>query len=267
MRTFHFLFTFVVLFLFLGTTFAIFSVDDFIAWLQAKQATLSLAEKKTYYLQVYNNLTALAIRNHDDVEQAKLFVLLKDYVQTQIKNLWSWSSFSWVVASGMTIPNVDLAKVREVWLALHNEERTSKWLTPFAYSLDLERTASTWANHLATLRTVTHRRKSTDDYYSYASIKAWFINQWIVFSSQEVAGQSLFTENIWWNMYKCTKTDCTDDFIKAIKKSRTFFMSEKGKSYKPHYNAIVGNFSTIGLWVALVGNKYYLVSHYTQDLQ
>ncbi|MEI6773260.1 MAG: hypothetical protein WCL18_00020 [bacterium] len=55
--------------------------------MQAKQATLSLAEKKTYYLQVYNNLTALAIRNHDDVEQAKLYILLKDYVQTQIENL------------------------------------------------------------------------------------------------------------------------------------------------------------------------------------
>jgi hypothetical protein len=44
-------------------------------------------------------------------------------------------------------------------------------------------------------------------------------------------------------------------------------MSEKGKSSKPHYNAIVGNFSTIGLGVAVVGNKYYLVTHYTQALK
>jgi hypothetical protein len=40
-------------------------------------------------------------------------------------------------------------------------------------------------------------------------------------------------------------------------------MSEKGKKYKPHYNAIMGSFSRVGVWVALVGNKYYLVAHYT----
>jgi hypothetical protein len=40
-------------------------------------------------------------------------------------------------------------------------------------------------------------------------------------------------------------------------------MSEKGKKYKPHYNAIMGSFSRVGVWVALVGTKYYLVAHYT----
>lgn len=44
-------------------------------------------------------------------------------------------------------------------------------------------------------------------------------------------------------------------------------MTEKGKSYSPHYNAIVGDFAEIGLGVALVGNKYYLVTHYSQDLK
>jgi hypothetical protein len=68
-------------------------------------------------------------------------------------------------------------------------------------------------------------------------------------------------------MYSCQKDDCTDDFIKAIKKSRSFFMSEKGKSYRPHYNAIMGTFSSIGLGVGIAGNKYYLVTHYTQALQ
>jgi hypothetical protein len=29
-------------------------------------------------------------------------------------------------------------------------------------------------------------------------------------------------------------------------------MSEKGKSYKPHYNAIVGNYQNIGLGVGVV---------------
>jgi hypothetical protein len=77
----------------------------------------------------------------------------------------------------------------------------------------------------------------------------------------------LFTENLWRGYYTCKKADCTEDFIKAIKTSRAFFIKEKWKSYRPHYNAIMGDFSIIGLWVALVGSKYYLVSHYTQDLK
>jgi len=71
----------------LGTTFASFSADDFIAQFQTKQSTLSLAEKKTYYLQVYNNLSLLAVRNRSDAEQIKLYTSLREYVSTQIKNL------------------------------------------------------------------------------------------------------------------------------------------------------------------------------------
>ncbi len=254
--------------LFLWTTFAVFTADSFIAQFQSQQATLSTTEKKVYYKKVLNNLSVLAIKNRTDIEQVRLYTSLKDYVNTQIQ-LLSWTSPSILVSSisGMNIPKVDLVKVRNAWLILHNTERATKWLTPFTYSAALEWTASTWAQHLADLWTTTHKRKSTDWYYSYTTIKSWFIDLWVIFSIEEQSGQPLFTENIWWNIYSCKKTDCTDDFIKAIKKSRTFFMSERGKSYRPHYNAIMGNFSTIGLGVAVAGNKYYLVSHYTQDLK
>jgi len=76
-----------ILCLFVGTSFAAFSVDSFIADFQSKQAMLSLAEKKAYYLQVYNNLSLLAIRNRSDAEQLKIFTTLKDYINTQIQNL------------------------------------------------------------------------------------------------------------------------------------------------------------------------------------
>lgn len=259
--------------LFLGTTFALFSADDFIAQFTLQQATLSPSEKKVYYKKVLANLNLLAIRNRSDDEQIQLYDWLKAYVNAQMQNLQSSSPSSSVTisftlsSSGMTIPNVDLDKVRSVWLALHNTERETLSLAPFVYSSALEKTSSTWAQHLADIRATTHRRKNTDGYYRYESIKSWFINQWVVFATSEDHGQPLFTENIWWNLYACKKSDCTDDFIAAIKKSRTLFMKEKGKSYKPHYNAIVGDFSRIGLWVALVGNKYYLVTHYTQDLK
>jgi len=272
MRSLRYLFFGLLCSLCLGTSFALFSADDFIAWFQLQQSKLSNSEKQLYYTKVLNNLNLLAFRNRDDPAQVSLYNSLKDYVHTQIDALSPATSatvsFTLLPSlSGMNIPNVDLAKVRDVWLSLHNAERTPLWLTPFTYSSALEWTASTWSQHLADIRTTTHRRKNTDSYYSYESIKTWFGNQWIVFANAGQNGQPLFTENIGWNLYSCKKTDCTDDFILAIKKSRTLFMKEKGKSYKPHYNAIVGNFSSIGLGVALVGNKYYLVTHYTQDLK
>ncbi len=276
MRWFRFLFVISLSSLFFGLSFATFSVDDFIVQFQTKQATLSPSDKKAYCLQVYHNLTLLAIKNRSDIQQFTLYTLLKNYIDGQLSTLWIFSSSndSWTTSLGvsftllpsslnMNIPNVDLARVRAVWLALHNTERQTKSLIPFTYSSVLEWTASLWAQHLADLGIVTHNRKNTDWWYSYESIKSWFINQWIVFVSTGQISQSLFTENLWWNLYSCKKTDCTDDFIAAIKKSRTFFMSEKGKAYAPHYNAIMGNYSRIGLWVVLVGNKYYLVAHYT----
>lgn len=180
--------------------------------------------------------------------------------------LFLGTTFADFSTTGMNIPKVDLVKVKNIRLSLHNIERKTKSLTPFMYSSWLESTAVTWAQHLANIGTTSHKRKITDGYYSYASIKQRFINHWITFTNKEKNGQPLFTENLAWNVYTCKKIDCTDDFIKAIKKSRTFFMSEKWKSYKPHYNAIMGNFTSIGLGVALSGNKYYLVSHYTQSL-
>ena len=261
MRLFRLLILFSAVFFFLWASFALFSADTFIAEFQSKAATLSPVDKKIYYKQVLSSITLLAIRNRNDVDQAKLYESLKSYVSDQIQ------SIGLIVSSGMSISNVDLVKVRNTWLALHNTERITKWLTPFVYSSVLEWTATTWAQHLADIHTTTHLRKSTDGYYSYASIKDWFVDQWIFFATQEKNGEPLFTENIWWNIYSCKKTDCTDDFIKAIKKAWIFFMSEKWKSYKPHYNAIVWNFSSLGLGVVITGNKYYLVSHYTQALK
>lgn len=286
MNSLRSLLLFCVVSLCLWTVFASFTADDFIASFQQQSATLSLAQKKTYYLQVYNNVSLLAVKHRSDSEQFNLYTSLKTYIRAQIKSLWSvasspvvslssWATVSvssWTtVASGMNIPHVDMTKVRAAWLSLHNTERATKWLTPFTYSTALEWTATTWAKHLADIGKATHVRKSGDGYYSYTNIKAWFINQWITFATQEKNGQSLFTENLTYWYYTCKKTDCTDDFIKAIKgtwkSGRSFFMSEKWRSYKPHYNAIMGNYSTVGLGVVVVGSKYYLVSHYTQDLK
>lgn len=260
------LFMFLVPLMF-GVSFAVFSADDFIAQFQSQQTKFSLQEKIIYDKKVLANLTLLALRNRNDTSQFTLYTSLKEYVSAQLLALQKHTLSSSLVSSWIAIPNLDLAKVRNAWLALHNSERQAQWVSLFTYSPALEWTASTWARHLADIRTTTHKRKSTDGYYSYASIKARFSDQWIVFSGSEHNGYPSFTENIWRNMYSCNTSDCTQDFIKAITKSWSFFMAEKGKSYSPHYNAIVGDFAEIGLGVALVGNKYYLVTHYSQDLK
>lgn len=269
MRSLRFAVFFSLCCLLVWTASAQLSADTFITQFHTLSANLSLSEKKAYYLKVYNSMSLLAIRNRNDSEKFTLYTSLKNYIQSQITSLWTGTSsvLPTSFASWMTIPKVDMVKVREVRLSLHNTERTTKKLTPFTYNSALEWTAVTWANHLATLGKATHKRTSADGYYSYANIKTWFLDQWIVFAGKEKNGQALFTENLGRWYYTCKKTDCTDDFVKAIKTTRAFFMSEKWKSYKPHYNALVGDFSHIGLWVAVSGNKYYLVTHYTQALK
>ena len=140
--------------LFLWTSFAQFSAEDFISQFQTQQSKLPSAEKKAYYLKTYNTLSLLAVRNRDDMEKLALYTALKEYIKTQITLLWSGTSStvlpptsvssSSVSSSWMTIPKVDLVKVREVWLNLHNAERATKWLISFTYSSALESTASTW---------------------------------------------------------------------------------------------------------------------------
>jgi hypothetical protein len=51
--------------------------------------------------------------------------------------------------------------------------------------------------------------------------------------------------------------------INALKKGFAFFMSEKGKKSRPHYNAIVGKqFKIIGMGIGVIGTRYYVVTHY-----
>ncbi|MEI6672751.1 MAG: hypothetical protein WCL02_05490 [bacterium] len=135
------MFIFFLLFLFLGTTFALFSAEDFIAQFQIQEAPLSSSEKKIYYTKVIDNLNFLALKNRLDEQQYQLYMSLRSYVQAQMETLEispsTTVSFT-LTSSGMTIPNVDLARVRDIRLSLHNTERQTQSLTPFTYNLALE---------------------------------------------------------------------------------------------------------------------------------
>lgn len=136
------LFVFFILCLFLGTSFAAFSAEDFITGFQTKEATLSSVDKGIFYKKVLANLS-LIIKNSADSQEILVLNRLKAYVTLHSKNtlsgtlspVFSPDSFS---ASGMHIPHVDLEKVRTVRLQLHNTERATKSLTPFTYSPALE---------------------------------------------------------------------------------------------------------------------------------
>ena len=79
------------------------------------------------------------------------------------------------------MPNIDFDKVRQTWLAWHNELRIQQGLEPYTYHRDLEKTAKTWADYLVSLKRSTHKRASSDGYYNYWGIKKWFANLGVSF--------------------------------------------------------------------------------------
>ncbi len=271
MKTYVFLLVVFLLFGSVSLVVAQTSPDAYITALDAKQSTMSSQQKIEYQKKTFALLSLQTLRYRHDAEQVATLQYITNHLTNQLNAHSSVASPSVsAITSTITlatdIPFVDMEKVRAAWLQWHNDERATKSLDPLVYHFALESTATTWAKYLGSIRDTTHTRNAGDGYYSYSAIKQRFIDQWIVFAGKEQSGQSLFTENLWRNMYSCKKTDCTDDFITAIKKSWTFFMSEKWRSYKPHYNAIVGDYTNIGLGIAISGTRYYLVSHYAQDL-
>ncbi|MFZ2150618.1 MAG: CAP domain-containing protein [Candidatus Absconditicoccaceae bacterium] len=163
-----------------------------------------------------------------------------------------------------TIENVNIDIVKQEWTKRHNQERKKYGLDGYILNQDFNISAKTRSDKLSKsgkLRNL-HQRSTKDGYYSYGNIKSWFQNLGVDF--EDVNG-TLFTESIGRGYYKCNKTDCTQDLIKSIKSTFKFFMSEKGRSRKPHYNGIVSsNFSNMGVGISIdkKTNRYFLVSHY-----
>jgi len=172
-----------------------------------------------------------------------------------------------------TPAKVDMAKVRTVRLSLHNTERLQSregkkiWLSAYTGSAKLDATAQKRADYLASKNKTTHARKSSDGYYNYNSIKARFSGQNINFP-KEKSGIPNFSENLARNMYKCNKADCTEELIIAIKKWFAFFMSEKYKTSKPHYNAIASKyFKVMGMGIGISNGKFFIVTHYVTQIK
>lgn len=159
------------------------------------------------------------------------------------------------------VAKVDMQEVQRVWLGWINDARAQEGLPPYALSRQLERTAWTWSAQARDQGSLTHKRIPQAAYYDYKMIGDWFSGLGLDFAN--VKGTT-YTENIGWGYFTCAQSDCTGAMIKAIRSTFDFFMSEKGKSYAPHYNSIVNtNFTQIGMGLAVDANgKYYLTTHY-----
>lgn len=161
--------------------------------------------------------------------------------------------------------NVDLKKVQSTWLGWYNTVRTKAKLPRYTYSPTLHRTATAWSTTAKERGYLNHKRNGQTAYYDYTLIKKWFAAQGVVFSGSG----TLFTENIGWGPYSCTKKDCTSEMIDTIRYTFDAYMAEKGKNYRPHYNSVVSSvYTKIGLGIVVdeKKGKLYLTVHYAKKI-
>lgn len=166
--------------------------------------------------------------------------------------------------------NIDEQRVREEILSWHNDERKSLWRNAYTYNMDLEWSATTWANKLAESGKTynLHPRQSWDWYYNYDSMLNRFLDLWIEFPRSSGWSPS-FSESIWYNYYKCSKSDCTEDLISAVKKTWTWLIMKEKASNASHYRAATMKHFT-QMWVGVAidesHNRYYVVFHYGVEI-
>ena len=267
------------------------SVSDFSPALDKKVAKMRTAEEKVKFLQTFADLLTDPVFTKD--KNAKLFADLRDYTlnmlkvfenelaQEQAKNSSS-SKVSTVKSTTTTttqkisksdllhisdnFSNINEQKVRETILSRHNEERNNVWVNPYAYSLDLEWSATTWANKLADSGKISnlHQRNAWEANYNYNSMLNRFSSLWIDIPGS-IKWASSFSESIWYGTYKCSSSDCTQALIDAIKKTWTWLIMKEKNSKGSHYiAAVMKHFTQMGAWIAIdrSNNRYYLVIHY-----
>jgi len=175
-------------------------------------------------------------------------------------------SFSSLALADSYPKNVDMAKVRATWIGWYNTARQSAKLYAFTYNAQLDKTALSWSETAKKRGYMNHKRDGQTSYYDYNLVKKWFIAQGVTFGK---ATGTLVTENIGWSPYSCTKKDCTSEMIRAIRYTFDFYMAEKGKKYRPHYNSVMSSdYKQIGFGISVdeAKKKLYLTVHYAKSV-
>ena len=263
------------------------TVADFSPAIDKKVSKMKTTEEKVKWLQSFCDLLGSPRFVQD--KNAKLFADLREYTlnmlkvfeyelkEEQAKNKSSnktTSTAQKIYKSDLphlsnNFSNINEQKVRDAILSRHNEERNNIWVNPYSYNLDLEWSATTWATIQADSHKTNnlHLRNAWDWYYNYNSMLNRFSNLWIKFPTS-VKWAASFSESIWYGTYKCSKSDCTQDLITAIKKTWTNLIMKEKASKGSHYNAAtMKHFTQMWAWIAIdkSNNRYYLVIHYWVD--
>ncbi len=163
---------------------------------------------------------------------------------------------------GENLSGIDMERVRATWMSWYNEARTEGGLHAYKYNDQLNRTATDWSNFSAARGYIDHKRPGTTAYYDYKAITSWYRDRGLVFANVNLVTHS---ENIGWNVYSCNKEDCTDYLIQQLRPTFDFYMNEKGKAYRPHYESLMNSyFNEIGLGLAIdkTNKKLFITVHY-----
>ncbi|PID34693.1 MAG: hypothetical protein CR971_01890 [candidate division SR1 bacterium] len=227
-------------------------------------------EKKDFQLivtWVEKKLSDLSHAGGENILSKKISPKNISKTETKIDTQTETKTLSLLTEQQKNLPNVDIKEIQKTWMQWHNEVRKKQGLSKYVLHDQLNYSAFIWAKHLSTLGTWSHKRKSTDGFYNYASIKEWFDNLGVKFSGKG----TLFTESIALGSFSCKKSNCTNDLLRGMKKNFNFFMSEakyKERRKKAHYRAIVHSyFNTMGVGVYQKNGRYYLVAHYGRNVK
>lgn len=252
---------------------------------------METTEEKVNYLRSFSK--SLDDKKYTQDKNARLYREIKEYslnmlrvfeseLETEQAQNWSKNQSNTTKSSknttkvtpnlphiSDTIPNIDVQKVRDAMLSRHNNERAAIGVKSYTYNLNLEWTATTRAKKLVESGKTSnlHLRNPGDGYYNYNSMLNWFSNLWVKFPGS-VWWAASFSETIGYNTYKCSKSDCTQELINAIKKTWTWLIMKEKASWGSHYRAAtMKHFSQMWLWIAIdkSHNRYYLVIHYWVD--
>ncbi len=167
--------------------------------------------------------------------------------------------------------HIDIEKVKDYWLKLHNNERKKIWLAPISYDKRLNNSAYEWAIISKDKWNLNHRRNYFDSTYDYKKIENWFRERWV---KCKIKARTTSSESIWKFSYRCFDSNCTDELYKSTKEIFDLYMAEKWTSYTPHYRAIVHKYITkLWLWFSISGPdnewfyNYYMITHYCTEFE
>lgn len=261
------------------------SVADFTPTLDKKISKMETTQEKIEYIQSFTKL--LSSPKYTKNKDARLYKEIKEYClnmlnvfeyelkegQTSDLTTTNYTQTSAKIGSlphlSDNLPNVDIEKVRNAILSWHNEERRNNWANPYTYNLDLEWSATIRASNLSVSGKTKnlHARNTWDWYYNYNSMTNRLSNLWINFWPAPKWAAS-FSETVWRNVYKCDKSDCTQEIITAVKKTWDWLIMKEKASNGSHYRAAtMKHFTQMWAWIAIdkANNRYYLVIHYGVD--